>query len=290
MDPLESVGRGLGSCFPRACGDGPRSRSRPRRPRSFPPRLRGWTRRRQVVLARRAVSPALAGMDPRSRPWRLPARGFPRACGDGPGLGRSVSRRRQFPPRLRGWTRLGVGAVEAAWVSPALAGMDPRPRPWRLPPRGFPRACGDGPAARARGPAGSSFPPRLRGWTRSLPVDLPHGLVSPALAGMDPGSRSARRRGLRFPRACGDGPAAPIPRLEASAFPPRLRGWTRNRRYRGKRLCVSPALAGMDPTGTMVRKVSKRFPRACGDGPRQGAFATAAEAFPPRLRGWTCSK
>ncbi len=216
---------------------------------------------------------------------------FPRACGDGPsedrkpdyaavvfparaGMDRASTARRRwsptFSPRVRGWTEATVALPLQALVFPARAGMDrttaratrssssfsPRVRGWTAPPPAppesdprFPRACGDGPIATitCRTPRGR-FPRACGDGPVQVVVPSGHVIVFPARAGMDRGAQ--------------------VLAALVSAFSPRVRGWTARTRQ-------TPADDG------------RRFPRACGDGPRRRVSVAFASPFSPRVRGWT---
>ena len=145
------------SGFPRTRGDGPSVQEGLGTLVPFPPHARGWTRVGRLVRKPDTVSPARAGMDPvvateiprmkrfpRTRGdgpfgWEcLPQRPtfpphVPRTRGDGPVSATRLLPRQPFPPHARGWTAVPVPVVAPDEVSPARAGMDPRPetRPWR---------------------------------------------------------------------------------------------------------------------------------------------------------------
>ena len=195
-----------------------------------------------------------------------------------------------FPPRLRGWTCPRRLIFQAPTVSPALAGMDPSRALSGLGKQSFPRACGDGPQTHLLYLRSLWFPPRLRGWTIDLRAFDDGWTVSPALAGMDPGSTPCWSKVCRFPRACGDGPSASAASCSATAFPPRLRGWTLRHSSSDAAPPVSPALAGMDPRRCPPGASRSGFPRACGDGPGRPGHRRRRSLFPPRLRGWTLAE
>ncbi len=191
------------------------------------------------------------------------------------------------PPRSRGWTQMEAGLASGGDGSPALAGMDPIPRPGLRARRRLPRARGDGPRHRRLADQRVRAPPRSRGWTRDdgrarLPV---HG--SPALAGMDPYRWKMTPSGIRLPRARGDGPYVDATTASLYQAPPRSRGWTLPAVGFSGHGRGSPALAGMDPSCRIDREGSMRLPRARGDGPRPGGDSRRADAAPPRSRGWT---
>ena len=133
------------SRFPRMCGDGPDAAAARGDDPVFPPHVRGWT----VSAVRRVrppkVSPACAGMDPGiGLQLRTPA-GFPRMCGDGPGVTLISGSNLEFPPHVRGWTRPTSSTTRPSRVSPACAGMDRMDAFQAAPRTRFPRMCGDGP-------------------------------------------------------------------------------------------------------------------------------------------------
>ncbi len=104
---------------------------------------------------------------------------------------------------------------------------------------------------------------------------------------MDRSRTTARRAGIRLPRARGDGPTLAPGSAIYAVTPPRTRGWTalvgRGRVGVGD----SPAHAGMDPRPGRRRSRRPRLPRARGDGPGRADARSRARSAPPRTRGWT---
>ena len=126
--------------------------------------------------------------------------------GDGP-FSQSLSNAgRSFPPRARGWTPGSTALSEPSPVSPACAGMDPFTNSPYLSTRSFPRVRGDGPKVGTISSSVIGFPPRARGWTLAEKFRSEPKKVSPACAGMDPGSSPGTSRSCCFPRVRGDGP------------------------------------------------------------------------------------
>ena len=165
--------------------------------------------------------------------------------------------------------------------------MDPRRRrPIRRIPR-IPRARGDGPRARSAPRIAPVDSPRSRGWTRTAARRPPARGGFPALAGMDPGQSRTTESRTRIPRARGDGPLPGRCWGWRSRDSPRSRGWTREKRQRGRRLMGFPALAGMDPATDLRGMVARGIPRARGDGPGQGPGDSHVPMDSPRSRGWT---
>ena len=291
MDLRYAPGRARRLRLPRARGDGPQPPRFPVVKSQLPPRSRGWTSSHGRKGSPPTASPALAGMD-RQRPAGKATRlSFPRARGDGPLRTAASSSPGWLPPRSRGWTPQPRHPVSSLEASPALAGMDPYPPEPRTRCSCFPRARGDGPAVLSQSSMMESLPPRSRGWTLEQVDGRIPTPASPALAGMDPGLRTAPGSPPRFPRARGDGPhPGPAP-LQPRSLPPRSRGWTRRNVIRHPRTNASPALAGMDPQGRRRPLSVVRFPRARGgwtqarQRPRQGPGASPALAgMDPRRR------
>src|SRR5690606_10389390 len=106
---------------------------------------------------------------------------------------------RRFPPHTRGSTPVLALCRQPAGVSPAYAGIDPRPRVHLRPSGRFPRIRGDRPPPLYLRRTVAVFPPHTRGSTASR--DARHGQVdvSPAYAGIDPMSIPSRRPSGRFP-------------------------------------------------------------------------------------------
>ena len=208
MDPSLRAARRPPTGFPRRRGDGPESQAPGTPELKFPPQARGWTHSDWVRTLRAAVSPAGAGMDRPEEERGAVVVSFPRRRGDGPQRVNPPRKPLTFPPQARGWTSDRFSDAADRYVSPAGAGMDPRPRARTARPPGFPRRRGDGPRGSAGAVSSSGFPPQARGWTEQVGVARRFDRVSPAGAGMDPTSFSVSS-GLRsFPRRRGDGPEA----------------------------------------------------------------------------------
>ena len=273
--------------FPRASGDGPSRRPRLMLCDVFPPRERGWSLDPAAVIGIRLVSPARAGMVP----WQAPSGSqhpcFPRASGDGPLTRPRSAASMTFPPRERGWSLRRGQQHRQLRVSPARAGMVPRPSSALTSPARFPRASGDGPVIPAIVTRFLGFPPRERGWSQANRVSACHVQVSPARAGMVPLHPAGARHVLRFPRASGDGPHFLKVEPPATMFPPRERGWSPAQSPSSTLLPVSPARAGMVPSACRASAAARSFPRASGDGPVGQILDGGFLGFPPRERGWS---
>ena len=170
--------------FPRRRGDAPRTNIAGCRARLFPPQARGCTDAKPVHLGGLQVSPAGAGMHPRSRNGRPKMSCFPRRRGDAPQGVAGICSRVWFPPQARGCT-VSVAVQQAReCVSPAGAGMHRRPRRSPVPLLGFPRRRGDAPAVKAAERLEARFPPQARGCTQDAGGSSAALRVSPAGAGM----------------------------------------------------------------------------------------------------------
>ena len=206
-------------------------------------------------------------MVPHSLRYLPTSASFPRASGDGPGIGAAGYIRLRFPPRERGWSLHQEVSSSLGDVSPARAGMVPGSKLDVVVRCGFPRASGDGPPNALFCVRAAAFPPRERGWSLADSFFPLLSCVSPARAGMVPG-KSASLRNL-------------------DPFPPRERGWSRDVLGKAASRDVSPARAGMVPHSLRYLPTSASFPRASGDGPAQQGQARPARRFPPRERGWS---
>ncbi len=211
----------------------------------------------------------------------------PRACGDGPGGGVVAVRRKEWTPRVRGWTRVAAVEQRDPPVDPARAGMDRRPGARTSRRAGGPRACGDGPWHPLWPPPAEWWTPRVRGWTLAARAGISPETVDPARAGMDRVRLARDGRADRGPRACGDGPChGGMPRYSGK-WTPRVRGWTRVPEGLQDGRHVDPARAGMDRPSAGAGPNRSGGPRACGDGPSATDRMVAAVAWTPRVRGWT---
>ena len=252
-----------------------------------PPRVRGWSLVQVMRSRAEAVSPARAGMVPTTACSGPSATRLPRACGDGPAESPALICQAESPPRVRGWSRAGVDHRRGARVSPARAGMVPRPRARGRRPARLPRACGDGPSLSVAVMTADESPPRVRGWSLLVAIRRAGVAVSPARAGMVPWPPRPRSAARRLPRACGDGPKKPPPNERAAVSPPRVRGWSRLAHLLAEILVVSPARAGMVPRTTCSSPMRSSLPRACGDGPEIVRKYCCSTMSPPRVRGWS---
>ena len=165
--------------------------------------------------------------------------------------------------------------------------MDPTRAPTKRYYIGLPRARGDGPFVTLISSDITAASPRSRGWTPSACLRASATGGFPALAGMDPRTRSPCRRGCRLPRARGDGPARALYNVISAGASPRSRGWTLLRSSRVAQFLGFPALAGMDPVQCRRGPPSTWLPRARGDGPCIGFGHVGVKPASPRSRGWT---
>ena len=94
--------------FPRVCGDVPIADSIESTTRAFSPRMRGCSSEDWHVTVGGRVFPAYAGMFRRLDDVVPCPAGFPRVCGDVPGLRDHAHGGFKFSPRMRGCS---VGAV-----------------------------------------------------------------------------------------------------------------------------------------------------------------------------------
>ena len=186
MDPVQPANAIRAIGLPRLRGDGPQHVVSENTVFESPPPARGWTVLAQNSISAVNVSPACAGMDPRSSLFSNLSKRLPRLRGDGPSLKSRLAKPSASPPPARGWTHSGRGRSGGFKVSPACAGMDPgRYRPLDRARR-LPRLRGDGPESNQTTIDELRSPPPARGWTRSLRQRRATQRVSPACAGIGP--------------------------------------------------------------------------------------------------------
>src|SRR5271165_1835051 len=177
---------------------------------------------------------------------------LPRPRGDGPTAAGVLVAKAESPPPTRGWSRDCLRPGGRQGVSPAHAGMVPRPPAswWRR--LSLPRPRGDGPEIASDPAAAKGSPPPTRGWSPDGKVARRQARVSPAHAGM---VLSARRRPVtdnRLPRPRGDGPGPPLIRYGLGKSPPPTRGWSLISPELRSADRVFPAHAGMVPFGNIA--------------------------------------
>ena len=114
---------------PRERGDAPVTVGNSQRCIGRPPRARGCTAGREVVLCHREPAPASAGMHRRGGRTRCRRAPGPRERGDAPPLDPRAAVRRCRPPRARGCTGLPRGVHHPGPPAPASAGMHRRRPP-----------------------------------------------------------------------------------------------------------------------------------------------------------------
>ncbi len=186
IDPNPDTACWSADRLPRARGDRPSPEISGEHLSASPPRTRGSTRMSPACRPRRTVSPAHAGIDPCCISTPQCSDSLPRARGDRPQDQRPAGGGSSSPPRTRGSTRRHPRAVQFHQVSPAHAGIDPRPpatppAAWRLP-----RARGDRPLPVTATGDEVASPPRTRGSTPENSHIRYQRPVSPAHAGIDP--------------------------------------------------------------------------------------------------------
>ncbi len=214
-----------------------------------PPPTRGSTPRSQASRVCRLVSPAHAGIDPPTERRQLSDARLPRPRGDRPLRRACVAASSWSPPPTRGSTLVPLDPHAARVVSPAHAGIDLLPRVAGRGRLRLPRPRGDRPRTAHRHALVWGSPPPTRGSTSAGWTGPAAARVSPAHAGID---RRARRSGHArpcLPRPRGDRPRQRYPLLRGIRSPPPTRGSTGGSRRRRGHAQVSPAHAGIDPTG-----------------------------------------
>ncbi len=111
--------------------------------------------------------------------------------------------------------------------------------------------------------------------------------VSPAPAGIDPGPSWHSRHCVGLPRTRGDRPDPTVPERQVSESPPHPRGSTLLNRQHALSVGVSPAPAGIDPTGWPSHDPRHGLPRTRGDRPLTAELLERCAVSPPHPRGST---
>ena len=194
---------------------------------------------------------------------------------------------------MRGCSSGRIKKSPSSRVFPAYAGMFPGKGNQPTHQDGFPRVCGDVPAGVDLLNEFKEFSPRMRGCSDlSMDNTRCHG-VFPAYAGMFLDFLDYHHCFLRFPRVCGDVPSFSSLLLFPCKFSPRMRGCSAGRSSALPRRGVFPAYAGMFRFTGGLEAQADRFPRVCGDVPRQPPRFIETSRFSPRMRGCsdykTCS-
>ncbi len=252
-------------CLPRPRGDRPRgNRQGDGRERSPPP-TRGSTRSAGARAGCRAVSPAHAGIDPRSRPPPLSPACLPRPRGDRPWFIVERASHGLSPPPTRGST----------------------PGPWTAhgQPMGLPRPRGDRPPGAGERWRGRASPPPTRGSTMPERRIMRAHRVSPAHAGIDLSSPWIISAVSCLPRPRGDRPGVGCITPGFGKSPPPTRGSTIAQGVCAVRRAVSPAHAGIDRPSANSRRSTHGLPRPRGDRPHQGGGDGARALVSPAHAG-----
>ena len=163
MDPKRVVTPLPLISIPRTRGDGPAATLSLWPQSRYPPHARGWTWYQAGGGPPGPVSPARAGMDPRSGRSTMTLPRIPRTRGDGPGGVAMCAVCQTYPPHARGWTVEAQEHGSGQGVSPARAGMDLIPGVRRGEYRSIPRTRGDGPSTAGRRSSKNLYPPHVRG-------------------------------------------------------------------------------------------------------------------------------
>ena len=194
---------GLAS-FPRIRGDVPHSECLAYGNRMFSPHTRGCSSCLILLIPKKLVFPAYAGMF-------LPAKPSSVACGS-------------FSPHTRGCSALQQARGFMREVFPAHAGMFLSRISVILRPSCFPRVCGDVPHQPRSGGKRCRFSPHTRGCSAHCPVGVLAGTVFPAYAGMFLRRAASSGCASSFPRIRGEVPLQAVMSAHLTSFSPHTRG------------------------------------------------------------------
>ncbi len=259
-------------------------------PSMSPPPTRGSTPLGHLRGSFCDVSPAYAGIDPDRDGPRPDVSRLPRLRGDRPVAEATFPELLMSPPPTRGSTAEVHRALLGPVVSPAYAGIDRCPAsPGRAACR-LPRLRGDRPAGMLVVSGVPESPPPTRGSTRGIGAQLLIQEVSPAYAGIDPGSLAAPHGIFGLPRLRGDRPRVLFFPLEMAPSPPPTRGSTPSAFVSRFRAQVSPAYAGIDRGDTVSCSDHRSLPRLRGDRPIGDQPRAHQVQSPPPTRGSTLTR
>ncbi len=287
IDPSSTAPRLLIRGLPRPRGDRPPDDVTLKQATESPPPPRGSTPPNDDPRNPSPVSPAPAGIDPINALASGSIWSLPRPRGDRPSPSSAIDLTSRSPPPPRGSTLDHVAGTRGHGVSPAPAGIDPRCRSCNRPGRRLPRRRGDRPFIEGLFFSPSQSPPPPRGSTLRDHDRWVHLQVSPAPAGIDPGTDRTRNGGNRLPRPRGDRPKPAMPARTRMKSPPPPRGSTRALLRGAVIRGVSPAPAGIDPRGWSATRSTRSLPRPRGDRPSITSPVRGATASPPPPRGST---
>ena len=186
--------------------------------------MRGCFRSRARQKTSRNAFPAYAGMFPPPPISSILFPGFPRVCGDVSHEHTLTNPQAMLSPRMRGCFFLPIIPNQAVWAFPAYAGMFPSPETGTLPPRGFPRVCGDVSVSLFLKSVFQTLSPRMRGCFPHFLKSFLTALAFPAYAGMFPAITRSTGGLSCFPRVCGDVSETIISINITHVLSPRMRG------------------------------------------------------------------
>ncbi len=109
--------------FPHACGDGPMVSMVSSTTSTFSPRVWGWSGPGYCHFPLDYVFPTRVGMVRRVKGNKIKSARFPHACGDGPAKNDGGAERKEFSPRVWGWSAITVGTNTTDVVFPTRVGM-----------------------------------------------------------------------------------------------------------------------------------------------------------------------
>ena len=151
----------------------------------FSPHARGSTRQLRTKAIADAISPACAGVNPRS--WRrLTARkNSPRMRGDQPNQNIRQMKAQEFSPHTRGSTPPPQSFRRGYRIHPACAGVNLVLDNGGAHDQNSPRMHGDQPLIKRAGFSAAGFSPHVRGSTWSFTISMVPLWILPACAGVN---------------------------------------------------------------------------------------------------------
>ena len=282
--------RGLGfipyeQVYPRVCGGSLPARLRLLPERGLSPRVRGKRLEWRHTAFGGGSIPACAG-EASASCWRnTPSPVYPRVCGGSSGGGVSLPPTAGLSPRVRGKRTPARGAERRLRSIPACAGEALARNRRRERDTVYPRVCGGSCPPQDQHWIAAGLSPRVRGKPAASAANLCRSRSIPACAG-EAGHSARRRPGYEvYPRVCGGSPAVLVSLSRRQGLSPRVRG-KRGRLCAAQLVERSiPACAGEAIVYGDLWLSRRVYPRVCGGSPPGRHSGRCRRGLSPRVRG-----
>ena len=273
------------TAHPRACGENASDATDKFQNTGSSPRMRGkrsCSSRTENVCG---LIPAHAGKTSRRENHRITPAAHPRACGENPALGNTITEDAGSSPRMRGKPTRGMMPSMVTGLIPAHAGKTRARTDLPLAPWAHPRACGENRNWSRIISRKSGSSPRMRGKPRETLLHVCGQGLIPAHAGKTSSQRSALQEPTAHPRACGENVLERMDSLEQAGSSPRMRGKPVRSALRCRSQRLIPAHAGKTSLNAWTLWNKRAHPRACGENHMQLTDVADRLGSSPRMRG-----